>query len=147
VDEGKLRDSLSLITVELTPISALAVGNWRELRRQCHELLRSCIMADKDLLLPTLGIEKHEAFLILAAADLHGTEVIAERIREQIARSPDLQGRVVGNVSAVPIAVPAGSEPVEKQVQELADSVTELVMAVLLKPKNLEQTKINKNVN
>ena len=104
-------------------------------------------MADKDLLLPTLGIEKHEAFLILAAADLHGTEVIAERIREQIARSPDLQGRVVGNVSAVPIAVPAGSEPVEKQVQELADSVTELVMAVLLKPKNLEQTKINKNVN
>ncbi|HEY1801881.1 MAG TPA: ATP-binding protein [Terriglobales bacterium] len=149
VEEGKLRSSLSLITVELTPLSAQAVGNWRELRRQCLELLRSCILADKDLLLPTLGIEKREAFLILAAADLHGTEVITERIREQIMRSPDLQGRVVGNVSAVPIALPTrdSSEPIEKQVQEVADSVTELVMAVLLKPKNLEQKKINTKVN
>ncbi|HWF91089.1 MAG TPA: ATP-binding protein, partial [Terriglobales bacterium] len=149
VEEGKLRSSLSLITVELTPVSAQAVGNWREIRRQCLELLRSCILADKDLLLPTLGIEKREAFLILAAADLHGTEVITERIREQIARAPDLQGRVVGNVSAVPIALPTrdNSEPIEKQVQELADSVTELVMAVLLKPRNLEPKKINTKVN
>jgi signal transduction histidine kinase len=149
VENGRLRTSLVLITVEITPISAQAVGNWREIRRQCMELLRLCILPDKDLLLPTLGIEKREAFLVLACADIHGTEVLTARIREQFEQSPDLQGKVTCYLSASPVALPSSEsgQSVEKQVQEVADNVTELVMAVLLKPKNLEQKITNKAVN
>ena len=149
VENGKLRDALTLVTVELTPVSAQAVGNWRELRQQCLELLRLCILPGKDLLLPTLGIERREAFLILASADLHGAEVLTSRIREQLTLQPELQNRILCQTSAMPIALPARerAEPIEKLVQEVADSVTELVMAVLLKPKNLEHRKINTTVN
>jgi hypothetical protein len=149
VEKGKLRNSLSLITVELIPVSAQAVGNWRELRQQCMELLRSCVLPDKDLLLPTLGIEKREIFLVLASADLEGTTILTGRIREQLERAPDLQGKVTCQISATPIALPSqeGAETIEQIVQEVADSVTELVMAVLLKPKNLERRITNHAVN
>jgi signal transduction histidine kinase len=148
VEDGRLRDALSLITIELTPVSPQAAGNWRELRQKSLDLLRMCILPDKDLLLPTLGIERHEAFLILASANVHGTEVLIERIREQLLLSPDLHGKVHCQTSVMPIPLPnkESAEPIEKFVQEVADSVTELVMAVLLKP-GLEHRVVNKTVN
>ncbi|HEY1463945.1 MAG TPA: ATP-binding protein [Terriglobales bacterium] len=148
VENGRLRDALSLVTIELTPSSPQAVGNWRELRQKSIDLVRMCILPDKDLLLPTLGIEKHEA-LILASANLQGTEVLIDRIREQLMLSPELQGKVFCQTSITPISLPnkESAEPIEKQVQEVADNVTELVMAVLLKPKKLESRIVNKSVN
>jgi hypothetical protein len=149
VENGRLRDALSLVTIELTPSSPQAVGNWRELRQKSIDLVRMCILPDKDLLLPTLGIEKHEALLILASANLQGTEVLIDRIREQLMLSPELQGKVFCQTSITPISLPnkESAEPIEKQVQEVADNVTELVMAVLLKPKKLESRIVNKSVN
>jgi hypothetical protein len=63
--------------------------------------------------------------------------------------SPDLQGRVLCQTAITPIPLPSkeSAEPIEKLVQEVADSVTELVMAVLLKPKNLEPRIVNRTVN
>src|SRR2546425_4749252 len=50
--EGRLRDSISLITVELSPLLASSSGNWDRDRHQCLQLLRSCVLPDKDTVLP-----------------------------------------------------------------------------------------------
>lgn len=149
VEKGELRGSLSLITVELTPVSAQAVGNWREIRHTCTELLRLCVLPDKELVLPTLGIEKREALLVLASADLQGTTVLTGRIREQLERSTELEGKVICQVSATPVILPPrqGGETIDQLIQQVADSVTELVMAALLKPKSLERRNTNHAVN
>ena len=149
VENGRLRRALSLISVELTPVSAQAVGNWRELRRHCTEVLRLSILPDKDLLLPTLGIEKREAFLVLASATLESVEVLTARIREQLENSPDLQGKVACQIAVQPVSLPSqeSAQAIDKLVQEVADSVTEMVMAILLRPKKLERRVVNTAVN
>jgi signal transduction histidine kinase len=139
---GRLRGSLSLITVEVTPTSPVAMGSWREIRQRCAEVLRGCIRPDEDLLLPTLGIEQVATCLILASTDQPGTEIIIRRIREQLARIPELQSGVEFIMSAIPVQLPSSKdeEPSQKLLQEIGDSVTELIMASLLRPKAFRAT-------
>jgi len=129
--QGRLRDFISLIRVELTPTSSQRAGHWKEVRQRCLDLLQLCILPDKDVVLPALETSAAgETFLIVASADQHGADVLVKRIREQLARSPELRAGATIEVSAVPVPRPAVEDrPLVKLVEEVADSVHERIMA------------------
>jgi signal transduction histidine kinase len=41
--DGRLRDSLVLVTVERMPLMKAGVGNWPETRQRCLEIIQGCI--------------------------------------------------------------------------------------------------------
>jgi signal transduction histidine kinase len=132
--QSRLRDFFTLIRVELKPASPLRVGNWNVIRQRCQQLLQRCIMVDKDVLLPPIGnMGTDETFLILASANQHGADAIAKRIMEQLAQNAELSADVVASVSTNPIQHPSeiDKKPLIKQIQEIADSITEQAMASL----------------
>jgi signal transduction histidine kinase len=133
--QGKLREAASLITVELTPVVGPALGNWDAIRQRCLEVLQLCILPDKDLLMPALATPRStETFLIVASTNQPNAEVLMRRIQEQFNTTPDLQGSVKLNVSAVPIPLPLiQDKELIKLVAEVADSVEHMAMAALQK--------------
>jgi hypothetical protein len=91
-------------------------------------------MVDKDVLLPPIGnMGTDETFLILASANQHGADAISKRIMEQLAQNVELSADVVASVSTNPIQHPSeiDKKPLIKQIQEIADSITEQAMASL----------------
>jgi len=62
------------------------------LLRESWNILKQCILIDKDVLLPRIASTKRkEIFFIIAFADQKGTEVLQQRIREQIGCTQALQ--------------------------------------------------------
>lgn len=133
---GRLRESLSLIKVELTPLLTFA-GSWEEIRQHCLLLLEPCILGDKDAILPTLGHNgPGETLVLLVSTDEHGATVVERRIREQLERSVRLRASCSFKLSSVGLKLPAaGVGPVDKLVQEVADGITALTMAALQRGK------------
>lgn len=145
-DQGRLRESISLITVELTPPLMPSVGNWKDVRQRCLEILRLCILQDKDLVLPALGNLDHgEAFLVVASTEESGAKVMQKRISEQLDRCEQLKASCGFRVSTTALQLPSREqeEPLEKLVQRVADGITEKVMATLRRRQGskLHQTK------
>jgi signal transduction histidine kinase len=131
---GRLRESLSLITVEIAPLHIPFTGNWDEIRLHCLQLLEPCILGDKDAILPAMGRSGlGETLVIVASTDQQGARVVEKRIREQLDRSDRLRSSCVFKLSSVALKLPTGDarEPVAKVVQEIADTITELTMATL----------------
>lgn len=77
---GRLRDSLSLITVELMPLLTPFTGNWDDIREYWPQILEPCILGDKDAILPALGpTGGSETLVIVASIDEHGATVVERR--------------------------------------------------------------------
>ena len=69
---GRLRESIVLVRVELTPLPNALRGSWKETCQQCLELLRVCIYVDKDLVLPRMGTNGPvETFFVVASTDMN----------------------------------------------------------------------------
>jgi hypothetical protein len=133
-DQGRLRDSLSLITVELAPRFTPFTGNWEEMRQLCLQILQPCILGDKDAILPTLAnAGQAEAFVVVASTDEHGARIVEKRMREQLERSESLQARCVFRVASTGLKLPLPSQPeaVVKLVEQVADSITKITLATL----------------
>jgi hypothetical protein len=131
---GRLRESLSLITVEIAPSNIPFTGSWDEIRLHSFQLLEPCILGDKDAILPAMGrTGLGETLVVVASTDQKGARVIEKRIREQLERSDRLRASCVFNLSSVALKLPAldSRESVAKVVQEIADTITELTMATL----------------
>ena len=129
--QGHLRDSLSLITVELTPLDTPFAGNWEDMRQYCLQILEPCILGGKDAILPALGnTEQGETLVIVASTDEHGASVVEKRMREQLEHAQRLRSSCAFELSSVGVKLPAADrqEPVEKLVQEVADSIIEMTM-------------------
>ncbi len=133
-NQSRLRDFFTLIRVELKLRSPLHAGNWNAIRQRCQEVLLRCIMPEKDVLLPPIGsLGQDETFLILASANQHGADTIAKRIIEQLAQNVEMSADVSATVSTTPIQHPSETDkkPLIKQIQEIADSITEQAMTSL----------------
>ena len=137
--QGRLRDSIVLIALELTPLSTSLAGNWEDTRQQCLEILRRCILPDKDLLLPATGSDgKDKTFFVVASADCDGVNVLLKRIHEQLEGCSELKASAIFTTSTEPVQLPShdSGEPAEKLVHEVADRVTEMLMLKLRKKQN-----------
>jgi len=128
-DQGHLPNSLALVRVELSSRRGLSVGHLRE---QCLELLQSCILPSKDLVLPPMGTSgQGETFWIVASTDQAGANVLARRVRERFGRSEEAKAGATFKVSvaAVQLPSPGIDEPLESLVQEVADVISGMVLA------------------
>jgi signal transduction histidine kinase len=132
--QGRLRDSISVITIELKPRFTRFTANWQEIRQHCLQIVQPCIFRDKDVILPALGdTSPGEALVVVVSADAPGAKVVASRILEQLQHSERLQMNCLLEVLSMGLKLPSqdSREPVDKLVQEIADSVTEISMARL----------------
>jgi len=133
-DQGHLRDALTLVRVDLAPQWGPGAGDGAATSTLCRELLRTCIVPAKDLLLPALATAPAgETFWIVASADASGAEILTKRIREQLERSPELKAAASYQIATVPVSPPPGGseKPLEKLVQEVADGITAVALAAL----------------
>jgi signal transduction histidine kinase len=89
--QERLRDSIVLVRVELTPRANSLGGSWKETCQRCLELLRRCIFVDKDLVLPSTGSGPGETFFVVASTDMAHVDIMMERIRNQMSALPRLK--------------------------------------------------------
>jgi signal transduction histidine kinase len=126
-DQGRLPDSLSMIRVELSTRWTPAGGHWRD---RCLDLLRSCIVPTKDLVLPPLETGNGKTFWIVASADQSGANVLAQRIRDRLERNDETKAATTFTVSVSEVSIPfqAPGKPLDKQVQEVAGVISGMVL-------------------
>jgi signal transduction histidine kinase len=133
-DQGRLRDAVALVKVELTPLPATSRGNWKEICEKSLDLLGRCVYLDKDLVLPVSGkVGPSENLFVAASTGLEGAEIMMKRIREQLQSAEGFKAAGCVNVSAIAVTMPDrdAAKPLDELVQVVADRVSEMAMAAL----------------
>jgi signal transduction histidine kinase len=144
--QGRLREALVLVRVELTPLSVSARGSWKETCHASLELLRQSIYVDKDLVLPATGSSAPiETFFVVASIDMAKAGILMDRIREHVGNMPKLKSSGTLRVTAegIPAALAADPRTVEQQVWGVADLIQQ---ALGSKQNSIEKEKV-KNAN
>ena len=131
--EGRLRDAIALVKVELTPLSDPPRTNWKDVCRQSLHTLHRCVYLDKDLVLPVMGnAGTNEIFFVAASTDLERAEIMMKRIREQLEAGTGFKAAGILKVSATTVLLPSpGDGKLEDLVQVVADRITETAMLAL----------------
>ncbi|HUM06717.1 MAG TPA: hybrid sensor histidine kinase/response regulator [Terriglobales bacterium] len=132
--EGQLRPAFVLMRVDLEPLTSPPRGNWREIWQVCLDTLRRCVYLDKDLVLPPVATSgTAETFFVVASTDMQRAPIMTTRIREQLTRVADLNAKATLRITTVPVglAAPDPGLSLEKQVERVADRVTEMIMTGL----------------
>jgi phosphoserine phosphatase RsbU/P len=130
IHQGRLREHMALVRVELMPRSKSLRGTWKETCEQCLDLLRKCIYVDKDLVLPATGTSGPvEKLFVVASSDMPGIEIMMKRIREQLGGLPHLKatGTVTVTAERIPGPTVGDNKTVEQQVWAIADYVNEVI--------------------
>jgi signal transduction histidine kinase len=132
--QNRLREAFVLVRVDLRPNSRPPRGNWKEACSRCLEVLERCVYLDKDLVLPPMTMAgPGQTFFVVASTDQERVEIMLARIREQLGKVDDLTASGEAAVSAAEIPMPeAGDDSLERQVQKIADRVTEMARESLL---------------
>ncbi len=136
VDDGRPRKTVSLITVRAAPKpTSAAIEQWNGIRRKCLEVLQSCTLPDKDVLLPPAGrLANSETFAILAGTDERGAEVLVRRIRDQMKRCPEIAGYGSAQISAAELKTKGdGNQSEGANLAEITDEVTRAVSRAISK--------------
>lgn len=137
--QGRLRDSIVVLTLDLAPNSRSPSTTWEKTCRQCREILPRCIQLDRDLIIPvSRSTGPGELIFVVASATMEHAGIMMKRIREQLESGTDLKTFGSMALSAAPINMPStqGAQPIETLVQEVADSITGLI-ALARKPGQL----------
>jgi hypothetical protein len=148
--QGRLREALVLVRVELTPLSKSLRGSWKETCERCLELLRRCIYVDKDLVLPPTGSSGPvETFFVVASTDMKRVSIMMDRIRDQVGALPQLKTSGTLKVTAEMIPGPPAADPrtLEQQVWGVADYVTEIIQQNLCGKENFTEKENHKNAH
>src|SRR5271167_2784058 len=118
--EGRLRDAIVLVKVELTPVSSPARANWKEVCQRSLENLRRCVYLDKDLVLPVMGIVgTSETLFVAASTDVERAAIMTNRIRGQLEAGAGFKAAGILKISATAVPLPSreDSMPLEGRVQ------------------------------
>jgi signal transduction histidine kinase len=148
--EGRLRDSFVLLRVDLKPLARPVRGNWKEVCRECLELLRRCVYVDKDLVLPAMATNGPEdTFYVVASTDMERVNIMITRIAQQIGSLTHLQATGTVQAAARPLLLAAASDQatLDSRVQLVADGVTEMIVRDLSSANRFDQKENKSNVN
>ena len=132
--QGRLRNALVLVRVDLRPRIQAPRGSWKDTCSRSLELLERCVYLDKDVVLPQMGTPgPNQTFFVAASTNLAGAEIMMTRIREQMERLEELKvsGEFEVTASAVTLPEPGEGRSLEQQVMETADRVTQMVRVAL----------------
>jgi signal transduction histidine kinase len=141
IHDGRLRDNLVLMKVELTPLWHPPGANWKELCQKSLDTLRRCVYLDKDLVLPEMGnTGTSETFFVAASTDLERADTMMKRIREQLEGVAGFRAAGFLKVSSSAVVLPSPTEgrPLEELVQAVTDRVTEMAMSALAARPDIE---------
>jgi len=130
-DQGRIREVVSLLTVELVPLPAASSDQWQDARRQCLQLLRASVYREQDVVLPVPGGKvREEVFLIVAATDEAGVQVMEKRIRERLERAEGIHSvsRVKLTSHTLPPAPGSQELSLQEQVELMAGRISEIAM-------------------
>jgi hypothetical protein len=147
---GRLREDIVLVRVELTAPSKSFNGSWKETCEQCLEILRKCIYVDSDFVLPRLGSSGPvETFLIVASTDMQRVSIILERIRAQVGALPRLKASGSLRVTAeiIHVSPEADLRNLEQQLRSVADHVTEIIQRGLTSKRDFTEKENHKYAN
>jgi signal transduction histidine kinase len=132
--QNRLRPAFVLVRVELVPHVNPPGGHWKEVWQQCLEILRRCVYLDKDLVLPPMGSAgTSETFFVVASTDLQRSGIMTTRIRGQLERIDQLKEKCTVSITTLPVEPPANErdESLERQVQGVADCVTQMILRTM----------------
>jgi signal transduction histidine kinase len=128
--QGRLREEIVLVRVELTPLTKALRGSWKEACQKSLERLRQCVYVDKDLVLPpTESGGAVETFYVVASTGMDRVNIMLDRIRDQVGGLPKLKasGTLCVTAEPVPGAPAVDVRTVEQQVWGVADYVTGII--------------------
>ncbi|HKM86510.1 MAG TPA: ATP-binding protein [Terriglobales bacterium] len=148
--QGRLREAIVLVRVELTPLTKSLHGSWKETCQRCLELLHRCIYIDKDLVLPPTGTSGPiETFFVIASTDMKRVSIMMDRIRDQIGALPQLKTSGTLRVTAEMVPGPPAGDPrtLEQQVWGVADYVTEIIQQDLCSKQNFTEKENHKHAH
>jgi sigma-B regulation protein RsbU (phosphoserine phosphatase) len=147
--QDRLRPGFVLVRIDLAPLVNPPRGNWKDIWRQCLEILRHCVYLDKDLVLPPMGASgTTETFFVVASMDLQNAGIMTTRIRKQLERVSELSSKCTLTITAVPVEFSTGNADatLEQQVQTVAACVTQTILASVDR-KLLSAAKSARNAN
>jgi Histidine kinase-, DNA gyrase B-, and HSP90-like ATPase len=130
----RLRDSVVLVRVDLKPLVTPVRGNWKEVCREALELLRRCVFVDKDLVMPAMAKNGPEdTFYVVASTDTERVKIMLARIVQQVGGLANLKNTGTVEASARPVTFSTSirSKPLDKQVEEVARTISDLVLGDL----------------
>jgi signal transduction histidine kinase len=131
VHEERLRAEFVLVRVDLASLTKPPRGDWREAWQQGLETLRRCVYLDKDLVLPPMGESgASETFYVVTSVDMERAGIMTARIRSQLERIPILKAKSRLTITTAPVELGPIDlrQPLEKQVEVVAERVTEMIM-------------------
>ena len=150
VHQGRLREALVLVRVELTPLSNSLRGSWKETCARCLDRLRRCVYVDKDLVLPPMASSGPvETFFVVASTDMERVGIMMDRIRGQVGALPQLQASGTMRVAAEPVPALPAADPrtLEQQIWGVADYVTGIIQQDLWSGHNFNEKENQENAN
>ena len=148
--ERRLRESIVLVRIDLKPLASPVRGNWKEVCRECLDLMRRCVYADKDLVLPAMATNGPEdTFYIVASTDMGRVNIMTTRIVEQISVLTHLKATGTIRATAREIRFPAEMQDktLEQQVEQVAERVTELILTDFRTMNDFNTKETNANAN
>jgi len=133
IHQNRLRDAIVLVRVDLRPRSKPPRGNWKDVCKRSRDLLERCVYLDKDLVLPPMTTTGPEQTLfVVASTDLERSAIMTTRIREQMGKLAELKANGEFEISVAAVSLPDREQlSLEKQVEAVADRVTEMARAAL----------------
>jgi signal transduction histidine kinase len=128
--------SLAVVTVEIFSGGRRPLTKSDEaVLREVWDILRQCILIDKDVLLPRMDpYAWKERFFIVACANQNGAEVLVRRIREQLGQCQALQeARLEVTVAFRILGISSKQEGRSSEgfVMEIASGVGELIKKII----------------
>ena len=130
--QGRMRESLVLVRLDLSPKTKPPRANWKEICSRTLELLERCVYLDKDLVLPPMATPgPDQTLLVVASTDMRRAETMLSRIQEQIGKLQELTASGQFELSATEVPLPPADESLQRQVEMVAESVTALARAGL----------------
>lgn len=127
--DGQPVSSLVLLTVEVRPQTQAQSERERErMLRQVHQVLERSMLPDLDVLLPVHSRTGADYFHIVARTDLHGSDVMARRFRDQLSRCRELKAASANcSVSSEIIELSDSEKPLppEERIARLATRIKE----------------------
>jgi signal transduction histidine kinase len=119
---------LALVSVSVVP--RLGRGSLENVNSAARRAISSCILVDKDVMLPPMSDSDHHGVIsIVACADREGAEILARRIRDQLARVEifkDSQVEVAVSFQLLDISKLSRGKSTEDAVRAVAGMLAEV---------------------
>ena len=135
----KLRDAMVLICLELAASATKSCASRKEVGRRCLEVLQRSVYADRDLVLPPVGMA--DRYFVVASTDMERSSIAMSRMRGNLEGVPGMGAEGAFTLTARPIEIEASNiagvatssngllpqKSLHQQIQDISDRVASMI--------------------